>query len=290
MGSSADRRQTAETGANAVARAAGARAGTVAGTPVRPTVSSPLRIRDIDYGGAKPLFCIPLVPVDLESLTDQAKTASALNPDLVEWRADFFREATPGALGDAARLLRNIVMDTAVIFTLRVKHEGGAQDQPQPLRARLIEAVLRSGTVDIVDLELATDAAMLSRLMAIARECGVRVLLAVHNFDETPPTDALLDQIRAMEARGADIAKFAVMPRSREDVLRVLQVTAMARREFPDLPLATMAMGPLGVVSRVAGFLFGSDMAFAVGKTASAPGQIPIEEARQMTDLLLRYS
>jgi 3-dehydroquinate dehydratase len=31
-------------------------------------------------------------------------------------------------------------------------------------------------------------------------------------------------------------------------------------------------------------------MAFAVGKEASAPGQIPIEAARRMTDLLLHYA
>jgi 3-dehydroquinate dehydratase-1 len=126
--------------------------------------------------------------------------------------------------------------------------------------------------------------------MASARGRGVRVLLAMHNFDETPPSDALLGHVRAMQALGADIAKFAVMPRSLDDVLRVFQVTAAARREYPHLPLATMAMGPMGVISRVAGFLYGSDMAFAVGKTASAPGQIPIADARRMTELLLRYS
>jgi 3-dehydroquinate dehydratase-1 len=51
-----------------------------------------------------------------------------------------------------------------------------------------------------------------------------------------------------------------------------------------------MSMGALGSVTRVAGFLYGSDMAFAVGKVASAPGQIPIEDARRSTELLLRYS
>ena len=260
------------------------------GTPVKPTVSSPLSIRGIEYGGVKPLFCIPLVPVDLDALADQAQVAFELEPDLIEWRADFFRDATPAALVEAARVLRGIVRDTAVIFTLRVRREGGAQDQAQPLRSRLIEAVLESGTVDIVDLELANDAAFLNPLMAGARARGVRVLLAVHDFDETPPSDDLLAHVRAMHALGADIAKFAVMPRSHEDVLRVLQVTAAARRAYPDLPLATMAMGPMGVISRVAGFLYGSDMAFAVGKTASAPGQIPIADARRMTDLLLRYS
>jgi len=93
-----------------------------------------------------------------------------------------------------------------------------------------------------------------------------------------------------MRERGASIAKVAVMPRSEEDVLRLLDVTIGARREFPDLPLCTMSMGRLGSITRVAGFLYGSDMAFAVGKEASAPGQIPIEDARRMAEHLLRYA
>lgn len=252
------------------------------------TLSTPLRIRGIQFGGAKPLFCIPLVPADLNSLTDEARVAMQLEPDLVEWRADFFRDATPDALVGAARRLRDLILDTPLIFTLRVRHEGGAQDQSQPLRSRLIDAVLRSGAVDVIDLELANEAQFLDPLMASARERGVRVLLAMHNFSETPSNAALLGRIREMESLGADIAKVAVMPQSHDDVLRVFQVTSAAHREFPHLPLVTMAMGSMGVVSRVAGFLYGSAMAFAVGQTASAPGQIPIADARRMTALLNR--
>jgi 3-dehydroquinate dehydratase len=34
--------------------------------------------------------------------------------------------------------------------------------------------------------------------------------------------------------------------------------------------------------------LYGSDMTFAAGAASSAPGQVPIAEARALTDLLLR--
>jgi 3-dehydroquinate dehydratase-1 len=112
----------------------------------------------------------------------------------------------------------------------------------------------------------------------------------MHDFSDTPSTAALLERIREMKSLGADIAKVAVMPRSYDDVLRVFQVTCAARREFPDLPLVTMAMGSMGVISRVAGFLFGSAMAFAVGQTASAPGQIPIADARAIAALLSRHA
>jgi 3-dehydroquinate dehydratase-1 len=126
--------------------------------------------------------------------------------------------------------------------------------------------------------------------MGIARQHGVRVILAFHDFQGTPTNEAMLTMIASMRAKGADIAKIAVMPKTPGDALRLLDVTAEARRMFPALPLALMSMGALGSITRVAGFLYGSDMAFAVGKQASAPGQIPIQDARLMADLLLRYS
>jgi 3-dehydroquinate dehydratase-1 len=257
---------------------------------MRPTVSPPLRVRALEYGGARPLFCIPLVPADRASLSEQAAIAAALKPDLIEWRADFFREMHPEGLVEGARLLRAAAPEAALIFTLRAKKEGGAQEIAPATRQLLIESVLRSKTIDVVDLELANEPDFLDTLMPAARECGVHVLLAMHDFERTPPSEVLSGQIRAMRDRGASIAKLAVMPRSQEDVLRLLDVTIRARREFPDLPLCTMSMGRLGSVTRVAGFLYGSDMAFAVGKEASAPGQIPIEDARRMTELLLRYA
>jgi 3-dehydroquinate dehydratase-1 len=262
----------------------------VRGASVKPTVTTPIAIRGVQYGGPQPLFCIPVVAADRLHLVDEAQVAASLKPDLVEWRADFYRQATPSDLVNAANTLREIVGNIPIVFTQRVRSEGGAQAQPQSLRSQLIEAVLCSSTVDIVDLELANETEFLERLTAVARAAGVRVLLAMHNFEETPSNESLFETVRIMRAYGADIAKCAVMPKSDDDVLRLLQVTTLVRRAFPEMPLAMMSMGALGSITRVAGFLYGSDMAFAVGKTASAPGQIPIDDARRATDLLLRYS
>lgn len=257
---------------------------------MRPTVEAPIRIRNIEYGGAQPLFCIPLVGASVADLTGQAAIAHALAPDLIEWRADFFHDLSAGALTAAARELRASIGEEAVIFTLRVKAEGGAQWMAQAERRASIEAVLRSGCVDLVDLELASEAEFLAPLLSTAKECGVRAILAFHDFEKTPGSEELLAKVEAMRAAGADVAKLAVMPRAAEDVFRVFEMTAEARRRYPALPLAIMSMGALGSITRVANFLYGSDMAFAVGKEASAPGQIPIADARSMTELLLRYA
>lgn len=49
-------------------------------------------------------------------------------------------------------------------------------------------------------------------------------------------------------------------------------------------PVITMAMGPLGKISRVCGQAFGSCMTFGAGKSASAPGQLGAEDLRAILE------
>jgi 3-dehydroquinate dehydratase-1 len=253
-------------------------------------VEAPFFLRGIEYGGARPLFCIPLVANDRMPLLAQAKIALDLAPDLVEWRADFYKDATTAVLIDSSSQLRAILKDIPIIFTLRIKAEGGGQDIPQETRRAGIETIAASGFVDMIDVELCNGMPFLEPLMRVAREHDVRVILSFHDFDQTPANEELLGKIDLMCRRGADVAKIAVMPRTAGDVLRLLEITLEARKRFPRLPLCTMSMGRLGILSRIAGFLFGSDMAFAVGQETSAPGQIPIAEARALAETLLKLA
>jgi 3-dehydroquinate dehydratase-1 len=116
----------------------------------------------------------------------------------------------------------------------------------------------------------------------------VRAILSFHDFQSTPPDAELNRIVEEMTALGADVAKIAVMPRDESDVLQLLGFTLQTRRRRPELVLSTMAMGPLGRITRVAGFLFGADLAYAAGVASSAAGQIPLQEARLIVQALLR--
>ena len=257
---------------------------------MRPRVEAPFAVRGLEYGGARPLFCVPLVAADLRNLLAQAGVAHELAADLVEWRADFYEDLTVGGFIDSLSRLRSILPDEPVIFTLRIKAEGGAREVPQEIRKACIEAVSASGLVDLIDLELCNETAFLESAMRVAQDHGVRVILSFHDFEKTPANEELLEKISLMSRRGADVAKIAVMPQTAGDVLRLLEVTLEARQCFPRLALCTMSMGRLGVLSRVAGFLFGSDMAFGAGQESSAPGQVPIADARVISEKLLKYA
>ena len=78
----------------------------------------------------------------------------------------------------------------------------------------------------------------------------------------------------------------AVMPQSEKDVRMLLEATAEMKEQHPHTPVITMSMGKMGVLSRMAGELFGSALTFGTVGQASAPGQIPVEELRKILEML----
>jgi 3-dehydroquinate dehydratase-1 len=257
---------------------------------MRTCLRTPLEIRGKQFGGPEGLFCVPLVATSLEELLAQARRVSVLEPDVVEWRSDFYSDLRESSISEAAGALRSILGNVLILFTLRAKAEGGNRELAQDERVRFIESALNSHAIDLVDVELSSGPAVIKPVIAAARKNNARVILSFHDFDGTPDNEALLATVGTMIENDADIAKIACMPRDPSDVLRLLNVTLAARKRFPTVPLCTMSMGGAGCITRVAGFLYGSDMAFAVGDKSSAPGQIPLQEARQIAAALLKYA
>ncbi len=239
--------------------------------------------------GRLPAVCAPLVAAGIASLVEEARRVAALQPDLLEWRVDFFQRIadTPAVLA-AARALREAVGDLPILFTRRSIREGG-QVIPldEPGVAALYEAVAINGTVQWLDWELSADASLRARVQAAARSAGLQVVMSCHDFARTPAPADMLATLQAMDAAGADVAKLAVMPQSMADVHALLGVTLEAAQTLR-IPVVTMAMGGLGAVTRLCGGVFGSALTFAVGSAASAPGQMPIADVRAALAVLQR--
>ena len=91
-----------------------------------------------------------------------------------------------------------------------------------------------------------------------------------------------------MQRLGADICKIATMPHSPAEHASLLDATRIMAEEHADRPLITMAMGALGIVSRVSGETFGSAATFGIAGNPSAPGQIPAEDLHAVLTALRR--
>jgi 3-dehydroquinate dehydratase-1 len=231
--------------------------------------------------GALPAVCVPLVARTGPALLAEAAAVAAKAPDLIEWRVDFFEGI--GSHDEVTALAQRIKQASGgipLLFTRRSLREGGepvACTEAQV--ADLYQTVCAGGAVDLVDLELSSDPGHLAQVGEAARGSGVGLLLSFHDFQRTPPVEELLANFRKAEQLGGDVGKVAVMPRSMADVLTLLQATLQAAEQL-SIPVAGMAMGPLGAASRICGGEFGSALTFAVGQQASAPGQLPIDELR----------
>jgi len=236
--------------------------------------------------GTHPLICTPLVGKTREEILAELDVVLPKCPDLIEWRVDFFKDIgnIPLVIELAGRI-KEAAGKTPIIFTRRSMNEGGeriALNEDDVVK--IYVAACASRCVDIIDYELSNPAENIVRLRNVSRDNDVAMIMSYHNFHTTPSSAALIAKYNDAARLGADIGKVAVMPKSPEDVLTLLGATWQAS-ERSGIPVIGMSMGGLGSLSRMIGWVYGSAVTFAVGKSSSAPGQISIEELRVMLSL-----
>jgi 3-dehydroquinate dehydratase I len=229
--------------------------------------------------GNFPAICAPLVGRTREKLLAEVVVVAAKKPDIIEWRVDFFDGiADTAEVVAIAKQIRSAAGNAAILFTRRSTREGGETiSLTEPQVVAVYRAVCESGFVDLVDFEMSSAAEHLAQVRAFAKPRGVKLVLSFHDFQSTPALDVLDARFVQAQSLGADVAKIAVMPRTMEDVLTLLTATLHASRKL-QIPVVSMSMGPLGAITRLCGWTFGSAMTFGVGESSSAPGQMPIED------------
>lgn len=254
---------------------------------MRPVSRKKVTVRGTEIGGQYPVVCLPLVAEDTKTLLQQASDIVELQPDVIEWRVDGFAavENIPETI-DALTKLRKVIGNIPLIFTCRYINEGGFKDISQANRKEIFVEALKTGLIDIIDVEITSGEEFVAGIRDAVQQYGGKLILSYHNFKSTPDEEFIFEKLKEGAALGADIAKLAVMPVNYRDVLNLLSATLKARTEALDIPIITMSMGEMGGITRLAGGLFGSDLTFAIGQKASAPGQIPVAELRNVWKVL----
>lgn len=238
-------------------------------------------------GGKLPLVCTPLVGRTLTALLVELAVVLPKQPDVLEWRVDYF-----DAIGDsaaviaAAQAIKQAAGNMPLLFTRRSTLEGGekiAINEDQVIA--MYTAVCESKSIDLIDYEMVNDAANIARVRTAAKANHIQLVLSFHNFSCTPGLETLAAKFLSADQLGADVAKVAVMPRDLDDVLTLLTATREASKKLR-IPLISMSMGPYGALTRMVGGVFGSALTFAVGASSSAPGQVPIEDLNTVLAIL----
>jgi 3-dehydroquinate dehydratase-1 len=248
-----------------------------------------VKVKNIVLGDGIPKICVPIVSKTKEEIIAEALSFKDIHVDVVEWRVDWFEqvfdiEKVKDVLKDLVPALNNIPL----LFTFRTSKEGGEKAIEPRVYAELNKSVAATGLVDLVDVEAFTGDDIVKEIIEGVHAYGVKVVASNHDFGKTPSKDDIIYRLRKMQDLGADIPKIAVMPKSKLDVLELLEATVIMSEKYADRPIITMSMAGTGVVSRLTGEVFGSALTFGAAKKASAPGQIGVEDLYGVLQLLHR--
>jgi 3-dehydroquinate dehydratase-1 len=218
------------------------------------------------------LICLT---VAVEGIDEAVETANSVECDVVEVRLDH--------LADTSNLKKLSSIKKPLMATCMPKWEGGKYGGEEPERIRVLESAL--DYCDYVSIELKTESKLRDGLIEKARELGVSVILAYHDFDKTPPLEEILETLKEEVEAGADIAKVAYMPEDKLDVLTVMNVLAEYKL---DTPIIALSMGELGRISRVMAIALGAYLTFGCAEHGreAAPGQLTVGELNTFRELL----
>lgn len=244
-------------------------------------------VRGVRIGEGKPKIIVPIVGKDKEAILEKARSFEGLPIDVVEWRVDFYEDVFDiSKVMDTLNELRMVLLEKPILFTFRTKNEGGEKEISMEEYTRLNKVVANSGLVDLIDVEIFSGDEIVRENIENIHGANVLVVGSNHDFHQTPEKDELLRRLQKMQEMGADIPKIAVMPQTPADVLVLLSATYEMVSCFADRPIITMSMSSKGVISRMAGEVFGSSMTFGAVGQVSAPGQIPVEKLECVLDIL----
>ncbi len=245
-----------------------------------------VKVKNIIIGEGAPKICVPIVAKTKVEILESVKKLKNAPVDLVEWRADWFIDLfNIKEVKEAAELLAKELTDIPVLFTIRTSKEGGEVDITAEEYLELNKEALRSGYIDLIDVEIFTGDLVVKEIIKEAQSCGVKVVGSNHDFEKTPPKDDIIKVLRKMQCLDTDIMKIAVMPKTKLDVLELIEATIIAYEKYADRPLVTVSMGQLGVLSRLIGGFSGSAITFGAVENTSAPGQLNAKEL----DEILKY-
>lgn len=246
-----------------------------------------VQIRNIEIGAGMPKICVPMVGCNKAALLGEIEALKETYVDVVEWRMDFFEEVTNiDATLDILAFVRGELNEIPLLATFRSKKEGGEKEISNADYAQLNKAIIASGHVDMIDIELFCGDELVKDLVDTAHSYGIYVVMSNHEFFTTPPHEEIVKRLRMMQDMNADIPKIAVMPTSKRDVLTLLSATNDMSEHYADRPIITMSMAATGVISRVVGEVFGSALTFGAVNKASAPGQMGVTDLKTALEIL----
>lgn len=228
-------------------------------------------VKDLVIGTGAPKIIVSLMAKDIASVKSEALAYREADFDILEWRVDHYADlSNVESVIAAAKILRETMPEKPLLFTFRSAKEGGEQAISTEAYIALNRAAIDSGLVDMIDLELFTGDDQVKETVAYAHAHDVKVVMSNHDFHKTPEAEEIIARLRKMQSFDADIPKIALMPQSTSDVLTLFAATPGDAGTVCRSSNHHDVDGKTGVISRLAGEVFGSAATFGAVKSLCA--------------------
>lgn len=241
------------------------------------------------FSGEKPAVIVPVMDTTVQSVVESAQAAVAAGADVIEWRIDFLVALHPkdsfSIVG--AEILAALLeaVDVPLLLTIRTSEQGGQVRVKSAryglLLAEIFDTLLQEhADPERIGIDFEFWFPEVDYLVGRANDAGYTAVVSHHDWEETPDSELLELLFEEILELPEAVAKIAVTAQSEADVDRLFAVTEQVVAETGRTVIA-LAMGEAGSRSRLEGHRHGSVATFAMGKTASAPGQPTVAQIRE---------
>ena len=221
------------------------------------------------------MICASIIEPDIDSMVN---IANSIDSDIIELRLDY--------LSDFSGLEKLRAIRKEKIVTCMPSWEGGKFEGRERERFEILKRSMEFA--EFITIELRAKKKYREDLIERAKEIGVKVIIAYHDFNSTPERKEIMRILDGERDSRADIAKVAFMANDYKDVLDLMQVLVDKVDEGFGIPIIALSMGKLGRISRVLAPLLGSYLTFASVEKGreSAEGQLTVNELRKILKIL----
>jgi len=215
-------------------------------------------------------ICVPIVERTLQRASRAIEEAREM-ADLIELRVDYLKKP------ELKRLLKK--GGPPFIITNRRRVEGGKHRGTEEERLGVLEEAIDLGA-EYVDIEVRSERSAILKLLAGRKE--TKIILSFHDFERTSSRKSLKSTFDQMAQLEADLIKIVTLARSWEDNFSILSLLSYAKKRKREI--IAFCMGEKGKMSRIFSPLMGGAWTYAslTSEGASAPGQLPVEEIREI--------
>ncbi|MFW9987061.1 MAG: type I 3-dehydroquinate dehydratase [Candidatus Odinarchaeota archaeon] len=215
-------------------------------------------------------------------------------PNFIEFRFDYIDNVQSLSLDFVKDLLNIINHRIPVIFTFRDSSEGGQSNITQEEHFKILKMFIEAKP-EYIDIEMSTEEIFLYDFITLASQNGINLICSYHNFEKT---DNLEDTINLISNFNDKLVQNASLI-SDTDSKIIIKVISTAQtfkdniiplklcKHFTNFPrkLISFCMGETGIFSRIMCVTVGSFFTYATIEEKTAPGQLPIDQMREIYNL-----